>query len=87
MYRNVNLDAHLAALLFLGAALLLLVLLLASFLFYFWRRHWVRNALLAAVTLILVYVAGVVSYSIFSSDKVLARGQEKYFCELDCHIA
>lgn len=87
MYRNVNLDAHVAALLFLAASLLLLILLLASLAFYFWKRHWVRHSLLAAATLIVLYVGGVVAFSAFSHEKILSVGQEKYFCELDCHVA
>ena len=49
MYRNVSLDAHLAALLFLGAAFLLLMLMLAALVLYFCRRQWVRYSLSAAV--------------------------------------
>jgi hypothetical protein len=87
MYRNVSVDAHLAALLFLGASLLLLILLLASLLFYFWRRHWARRSLVAAAALIALYAAAVIASSAFSREKILGLGQEKYFCELDCHVA
>jgi hypothetical protein len=27
------------------------------------------------------------AFSIFSHDRTLAAGEEKYFCELDCHLA
>jgi hypothetical protein len=87
VYRNVNLDAHLAALLFLGASFSLLILLLASLLFYFSRRHWVRRSLWAAAGLIALYVVAVIAFSAFSHERILAMGQEKYFCELDCHVA
>jgi hypothetical protein len=87
MYRNVTLDAHLAALLFLGASLLLLILLLASLFFYFWRRRWVRRSLLTAAGLVVLYVVVVIAFSVFSRERILALGEEKYFCELDCHLA
>lgn len=87
MYRNVTLDGHLAALLFLGASLLLLALLLASLVFYFYRRHWARRFLLAAVGLVFFYGAALVAFSAFSRERILAVGEEKYFCELDCHVA
>jgi len=87
MYRNVSLDAHLAALLFLGTSFLTLMLLLASFAFYFARRQWVRKSLMAGVGVIVLYAMAVITFSAFSQDKTLAIGEEKYFCELDCHLA
>ena len=34
-----------------------------------------------------VYFLLLFGCSLISSQKVLARGQEKYFCEMDCHLA
>jgi len=34
-----------------------------------------------------VYLALLLGFSVASHDTVLARGQEKYFCEIDCHLA
>ncbi len=87
MYRNVNLDAHLAALLFLGTSCLLLLLMLAALFFYFWRRSWVRYSLVLAAALVIGYGGLLAGFSIFSRDRTLASGEEKYFCELDCHLA
>lgn len=87
MYRNVNLDAHLAALLFLGAAFLLLILMLAALALYFFRRSWVRRVLTATVTLAVAYIGVLLAFSAFSREHTLAPGEEKYFCELDCHLA
>lgn len=87
MYRNVNLDAHLAALLFLGAAFLLLMLMLAALALYFCRRPWVRYALVATVTLAIAYIGVLLAFSGFSREHTLRPGEEKYFCELDCHLA
>lgn len=87
MYRNVNLDAHLAALLFLGAAFLLLMFMLAALVLYFCRRAWVRYSLSASVVLVMAYGGTLLAFSVFSHDRTLATGEEKYFCELDCHLA
>ncbi len=87
MYRNVNLDARLAAMLFLGGAFLLLVLMLAALTLYFGRRAWVRYSLSAAAVLVITYIGVLLAFSAFSHDHTLATGEEKYFCELDCHLA
>jgi hypothetical protein len=87
MYRNVNLDAHIAALLFLGTAFLLLMLMLAALILYFCRRSWVRYSLAATVTLAIAYIGVLLAFSVFSREHTLAPGEEKYFCELDCHLA
>jgi hypothetical protein len=34
-----------------------------------------------------VYLAAILIFSVASHEKVLARGQEKHFCEIDCHLA
>jgi hypothetical protein len=87
MHRNVNLDAHLSALLFLGSAALLILLLLAIVALCFWRRAWLRYAIAGLAGLVLVYAGLLLAFSLFSRECTLARGEEKYFCELDCHLA
>lgn len=87
MYRNVNLDAHVAALLFLGAAFLMLLLMLMNLVFYFWRREWVRYSVQSTVGVVAIYAVLVMAFSAFSRERTLALGEEKYFCELDCHVA
>jgi hypothetical protein len=34
-----------------------------------------------------VYLGLLLGFSLFSREKVLAHGREKYFCEIDCHLA
>ena len=34
-----------------------------------------------------IYVAVLFLFSFTSNEQALARGQEKHFCELDCHLA
>lgn len=87
MVTNGNLEAHLAALLFLGSGGLLLLLLAATIAAFFWKREWVRYLLGAAAAVILGYAGLLGVFSLFSSERTLARGEEKHFCELDCHIA
>jgi hypothetical protein len=87
MYRNVNLDAHLSALLFLGGAGLLVVLAIAGAVLCFWNRHWLRYAIGALAVLVIGYGGLLLAFSLFSRERTLTRGEEKYFCELDCHLA
>jgi hypothetical protein len=87
MYRNVNLDAHLSALLFLGSAAVLLLLLVFALVFFFKRKSWSQRALAGGVVLLGSYALLLLGFSVFSHERTLAQGQEKYFCELDCHVA
>lgn len=87
-HSNVNLAAPIGALAFLGTFLLLLVLVLVSIGALITRSYRIfRLSLLAPVALLLVYFALMLGFSLVSSQSVLARGEEKYFCELDCHLA
>ncbi len=84
---NVNLEPHIQALLFLGAGTLLAALILLTPVLYFWRRQWVRHSLLAIAVVVVGYGALTLAFSAFSHERILAIGEEKYFCELDCHLA
>ena len=88
MYTNVNLSAPVGALAFLGTGLLLFVVGLA--LIYSLLRKKSQLTKFALVTIALVagiYVAILLIFSFASSEKVIARGEEKHFCEIDCHLA
>lgn len=82
-----NLEPHIAALLFLGSGALLVLLSLATVILLFWRRQWLRYSLRAIAVLAFGYGVLLLAFSAFSHERTLALGQEKYFCELDCHIA
>lgn len=88
MNANVNLDAHLSALGLLGTGFLLLVAaLVLLYLLLRGRRAAAINVALGALGLCVAYGLVLLIFSLASADKVLARGAEKHFCELDCHLA
>ena len=85
---NVNLDAGLGAIGFLAACFVMLAALLV-----FVYSLVVQEAGLAKLVLLLaactgcLYLGLMLAFSLKSSERVLARGQEKHFCEIDCHLA
>lgn len=51
------------------------------------RPEPARKLLLAALTWVGVYAAFLLGFSLTAREKVLAAGEQKYFCEVDCHLA
>ena len=88
MHTNVNLDSVVGALGLLGAGLLLAALGIV-FVHALLRRKAERalGALLVCGVVSGLYVVLMLGFSVSSNEKVLAAGVEKYFCELDCHLA
>jgi hypothetical protein len=88
MNTNVNLEAALGVLSFLGSCGLLLVICLVAAHALFTRR-WgrFRVALASAACLLVIYLGLMLVFSFTSREKRLARGEEKHFCEIDCHLA
>lgn len=88
MYTNVNLAAPLGALALLGTGF---VLLLAGVTFIFSiakKKTALTKIVLTAVVLIAgLYLATLLIFSFASKERVLPLGEEKHFCELDCHLA
>jgi len=85
---NMNFPAPLAVLGFLAAC--------GGFVFaagsalIFWFAQKPKFARIAAASIAgggAVYLALLLGFSASSRDVDLARGQEKYFCEIDCHLA
>jgi hypothetical protein len=88
MYTNVNLGAPLGAMALLGTAFLSFVaaiVLIQSLVVRKLQRA--KVVLLAMVAIVALYGSAVVAFSFASHYNLLARGQEKHFCELDCHLA
>jgi hypothetical protein len=53
----------------------------------FGGRGLARKSLIAALMLAFFYGGTLLAVSLSSRQWILPRGQEKYFCELDCHLA
>ena len=88
MYSNVDFSAPLAVLTSLGACFVLMVLGLVAMhalVVRSYGRARVTLALLASVSVL--YFGGLLVFSFASAGRVLARGEEKHFCEVDCHLA
>lgn len=88
MNSNVNLAAPVGVLGFLCACLVLLVLGLVAAHALVVRRFGRARVTLSALGFVLaLYFGLMLVMSLASGEKVLARGEEKYFCEVDCHLA
>ena len=88
MYTNVNLEAPLGALALLGTGFILLSAGLAlGYSILRKKSGLMKFALMTIVLVAGLYLAVLLIYSFASSEKVLARGEEKHFCEIDCHLA
>lgn len=88
MDTNVNLAAPIGALAFLGTGVLILVTVLSLVVSLIARKfRFSRVALTAMLVIAGAYLAAILGFSLASHEKVLARGEEKHFCELDCHLA
>ncbi len=88
MHTNVNLAAPIAALAFLGTGFILVVTGIVLLQSLFVRRIGRAKVVLGVMLLVgLAYVSAILLFSLASRDQLLARGEEKYFCELDCHLA
>ena len=88
MFTNGNLSAPLGAMAFLGSAFLLL-LAAAIFLYGLVSRRLglSRLVLILGTVGAAVYFGTLLVFSNASRDELVARGEEKHFCEIDCHLA
>ena len=88
MYTNVNLAAPLGAMAFLGTGFFLFVALLALICSLAVKKFaFTKITAIAMVFVVIIYAGAVLIFSFASSEKMLARGEEKLFCEIDCHLA
>jgi hypothetical protein len=87
-FLNTNFPAPVAVLGFLGAIAGLGLSTLAVLTFFIVRKaQWVRRVAALAGAGALVYFALLLGMSLASREVTLAPSQEKYFCEIDCHLA
>ncbi len=88
MFTNVNLAAPLGVLGFLGIGFLLVALTIALIVSLLLRKFLLARMLFAGCAgMAVAYLSLMLLFSVVSSERVLARGQEKHFCEIDCHLA
>ena len=88
MDTNVNLDALTAALALMIVCGLIFMSAVALIFSIIQRRSALAGAaVIAIVAIAAIYLGLLLVFSFRSGDKVLARGEEKYFCEMDCHLA
>ena len=88
MASNMNFPAPLAIVGFLGACGGLFLGIAAVLIFWFARKpKFARLAAFAIAMGAAIYFALLFGFSAGSRDTSLARGREKYFCEIDCHLA
>ena len=88
MYTNVNLAAPLGALALLGTGFLILIVGLALGYSIIRKRVGLTKFALISIALVAgLYLAVLLIFSFASREQVLARGAEKHFCEIDCHLA
>lgn len=85
---NLNFPAPLAVMGFLAACGGVFVMLAAALIFWFARKPgFARVAIISVVIGAVIYFGLLVGFSEASHDTALTLGQEKYFCEIDCHLA
>lgn len=88
MYTNVNLAAPIGVLAFLGTGFLLFVVGLVLAYSVLRKKFGLTKFALVSIALVAgFYLVCLLIFSFASSEKVLARGEEKHFCEIDCHLA
>jgi hypothetical protein len=88
MNTNVNLLAPIGALALLATVFVLFIAVLVLIQSLVVRRRARAKVVLVAMLVVAgVYLAAVLIFSLASHEKVLARGDEKHFCEIDCHLA
>ena len=88
MDTNVNLDAPIAALALMAVCGLIFVAAVALVFSIVQRKSALAGAAVIAIAVIgAIYLGLLLTFSFRSGDKLLARGEEKYFCEMDCHLA
>ena len=88
MHTNVNLAAPIGAFALLGTGFILfvgLILLIHALIVRKGRRAKIFLPMILMIGF--AYFAVMLIFSLLSHDKLLARGEEKHFCELDCHLA
>jgi len=87
-FRNMNFPAPVAVLGFLAAVAGIVLSALAAVTFLFVRKaQWAQRVATLVAAGAVVYFVLLLGMSLASREVTLTPGQEKYFCEIDCHLA
>ncbi len=87
MHVDGNFAAPLQVLAFLGSGMLAGVLVLLTLYGFARKKCWAPRTFGVLVGGVATYFLLLAAFSHFSHQQTLPRGQEKYFCEIDCHLA
>jgi hypothetical protein len=88
MHSNLNFPAILSTLGLGGALVGLLIAACILIVCRIAHRQKIARVIVRLVAAcVVVYALLFLGFSIFSHETVLAQGEEKYFCEWDCHLA
>jgi hypothetical protein len=88
MNTNVNLLAPIGVIAFLGTGFLLFLTVMVLVQSLIVRKQGRAKVVLLLMLVIAgAYLAAILIFSFASHETVLARGAEKHFCEIDCHLA
>lgn len=88
MYTNVNFAAPLGVMAFLATGLVLFLCALLLLYSLIARKFGGAKIVMIAMTGVAgIYLLLILIFSAASGERVLARGEEKHFCEIDCHLA
>src|SRR5689334_15399330 len=87
MVTNVNFPAPLQVLALMGTVLVIVVCGAAAMYGGLTKRKWTKLALTTIAVVVGIYVILLFSMSLTSRERLLGLGEEKHFCEIDCHIA
>jgi hypothetical protein len=87
MHTDNNFPAALQVVTFLGSAALAGMLGLVTVYGFARKKWWAKKTLAVLACAGGIYFMLLFGFSLGSRDVTLARGQEKYFCEIDCHLA
>lgn len=72
----------------LGTGFLFFIAFLIFLYAIFRQKFGVAKLLILGMTVVAaIYLGLILMFSFTSTETVLARGQEKHFCEIDCHLA
>ena len=87
MHTDNNFPAALQVIAFLGAGMLVGMLALVTVYGFLRKKAWAKRTLAVLACAGGIYFMLLFGFSLGSRETTLARGEEKYFCEIDCHLA